>query len=332
MMNEEVGQTGFLISESSLTPTKRRLLAAFLISLVVHAAGYTALQYAPVVGLALNFRQLEFVDEDYDRAILIDLSKPLRYPGNYPGFGVPEEVKDLEEVKKAEEARRRRLEAERRRREAEREREEREAAEREAPEKSVTAEQQAQAAPTPAPKPTPAPFGRINTAPIRDQIQRLYEAKKAGHLVLPEGKLRVGVAGQIKADGSIENYRVIVSSGREEIDRAALAILEAVSASKALGPLHQLTSLSMILDVDQTAKLTVTGFAPDEQTAAALQALAKFALDLARRSKAGDPAAMVILNNIRVSQSSKRIQADVVVPRQTASDTLAKTMGGAGPQ
>jgi hypothetical protein len=328
MMNEEVSRTGFLISDSWLTPTKRRLLAALLTSLVVHIVGYTALQYAPVVGLALNFRQLEFVDEDYDRAILIDLSKPLRYPGNYPGFGVPEEVKDLEEVKKAEEERRRRLEAARRRREAEAERERRgrEAAEREA------AEQQAQAAPTPAPKPTPAPFGRINTAPIRDQIQRLYEAKKSGHLVLPEGKLRVGVAGQIKADGSIENYRVIVSSGQPEIDRAALAILEAVSVSKALGPLHQLTSLSMILDVDQAAKLTVTGFAPDEQTAAALQALAKFALDLARRSKAGDPAAMVILNNIKVSQSSKRIQADVVVPRQTASDTLAKTMGGASPQ
>lgn len=335
MMNEEVKQTGFLISNSWLTPTKKRLTAAFLISLFVHAVGYTVVKLAPTVGIALNFTQLEFVDEAYDRAILIDLTKPLRYPGNYPGFGVPEKVKDLEEIKKAEAEREKRREAARRKREeqAERERQQREKAEAEAAkrdaEEKAKAEQQAQAAPTPTPKPT---FGRINTAPIKDQIQRLYEAKKSGKLVLPDGKLRVGVAGQIKPDGTIEGYRVIVSSGQPEIDRAALAILAAVSESHALGPLHQLTSLSMILDVDQIAKLTVTGFAPDEQTAASLQTLAKIALDLARHSKAGDPAAMVILNNVKVSQSAKRIQADVIVPRQTASDTLAQTMSKPSPQ
>jgi hypothetical protein len=333
-MNERASQTGFLISDSWLKPTKRRLAFAFLFSLAVHAASYPVLKYAPVVTLALNFTQLEFVDEDYDRAILIDLSKPLRYPGDYPGFGVPEKVKDLEAIKKEEEARRKRLEAERRRRQAEAERElgEREAEAKRETEERTLAEQQAQAAPTPTPTPKPASFGRINTAPIRDQIQRLYDAKKAGKLVLPDGRLRVGVAGQIEPDGSIKGYRVIVSSGQPDIDRAALAILAAVSESKALGPLHQLTSLSMILDVDQIAKLTVTGFAPDAQTAASLQAMAKLALSLARTSKAGDPAAMVILNNIKVIQNDKRIQADVIVPRQTATDTLARTMGGASPQ
>lgn len=333
MMNEEMNQTGFLISESWLTPTKKRLAAAFLFSLVVHAAGYAVLKYAPVVGLALNFTQLEFVEEDYNKAILIDLTKPLRYPGNYPGFGVPEKIKDLEAIKKEEELRRQKLEAARRKREEQLARERRareEQAQREAEEKARAEAQQAQATPTP--KPTPSGFGKINTAPIKDQIQRLYEAKKAGKLVLPDGKLRVGVAGQIKPDGSIENYRVIVSSGQPEIDRAALAILEAVSESKALGPLHQLSSLSMILDVDQFAKLTVTGFAPDEKTAASIQTLAKLALDLARRSKAGDPAAMAILNNIKVMQTGQRIQADVIMPRQAASDTLARTMGGTSPQ
>jgi hypothetical protein len=331
-MNERASQTGFLISDSWLKPTKRRLAFAFLFSLAVHAASYPVLKYAPVVTLALNFTQLEFVDEDYDRAILIDLSKPLRYPGDYPGFGVPEKVKDLEAIKKEEEARRKRLEAERRRRQAEAERElrEREAEAKRETEEKTPAEQQAQAAPAPTPTPKPASFGRINTAPIRDQIQRLYDAKKSGKLVLPDGRLRVGVAGQIEPDGSIKGYRVIVSSGQPDIDRAALAILAAVSESKALGPLHQLTSLSMILDVDQIAKLTV--FAPDAQTAASLQAMAKLALGLARTSKAGDPAAMVILNNIKVIQNDKRIQADVIVPRQTATDTLARTMGGASPQ
>lgn len=329
-MHEETEQTGLLISESWLTPTKKRVAIALLFSLAVHAIGYTFARYAPVFSLAMNLSQLEFVDDDYNKAILIDLSKPLRYPGDYPGFGVPEKVKDLEEIKKAEELKRKRAEAARRKREeqAARERQEREeAAKREAEEKALAQQQaQAQSQPQATPTPKPSGFGRINTAPIKDQIQRLYVAKQTGKLSLPDGKLRVGVAGQIKPDGSIENYRVIVSSGREEIDRAALAILEAVSESKALGPLHQLTSLSMILDVDQIAKLTVTGFAPDEQVASSLQALAKFALEIARRSKASDPSAMIILNNIKVIQNGQRIQADVTIPRQMASETLAKTM------
>ncbi|HYE76267.1 MAG TPA: hypothetical protein VEF04_23175, partial [Blastocatellia bacterium] len=107
-MNESTGQTGLLISESWLTPTKKRVAMAFLFSIALHAIGYTFARYAPVFGLAMNFSQLEFVDEDYNKAILIDFSKPLRYPGNYPGFGVPQEVKDLEEIKKAEELRRKR--------------------------------------------------------------------------------------------------------------------------------------------------------------------------------------------------------------------------------
>jgi len=82
--------------------------------------------------------------------------------------------------------------------------------------------------------PLPGGFGRINTAPIRDQIQQLYQANQAGLLVIPAGRLRVGVTGGIRPDGTLRNYRLIYPSGIPEVDSSALAILEAVSESRAL--------------------------------------------------------------------------------------------------
>ena len=181
----------------------RALLWAFVFSVALHLFGIAVMRYGPVLRMAMGLGELEYVDEAYNRAILIDFSKKkLKYPSGYAGFRSPQKVKSLDEMKK-EEARRRRLEeARRRREEEERRRREEEIARREAEEKA-RAEQEARAQadlakanaqPTPAPTP-PADgygrFGKINTAPIKDQIQRLYDAKKAGTLVLPEGKLRV---------------------------------------------------------------------------------------------------------------------------------------------
>jgi hypothetical protein len=82
------------------------------------------------------------------------------------------------------------------------------------------------------PKPTPTPrpdgygaFGKINTAPIKDQIQRLYQAKKDGKLKIPDGKFTVGVSGSVNPDGTLANYRVHIPSGIQEIDDSAMAIL-----------------------------------------------------------------------------------------------------------
>jgi hypothetical protein len=297
---------------------KFRLGLALLFSLVAHGVALVFLWYYPLVATALGLYRIEFVEEAYNRYILIDFSKPLAYPAGYIGFRAPEKAMDLDKVK-AEEERRRRLEA------ARRARERAEAAKREAEQKA----QEAKAQPTPAPTPRPdgyGAFGKINTAPIKDQVLRLYEAKKAGKLVLDEGRLRVGVAGKINSDGSLSDYKVIVSSGNPEIDRAALAILDAVSESRALGPLHHLTSLSMILDVDQIASLSVVGFTSNEQEAANVVNLAQAALLVARFKKSEDPGAMVLLNNLKVFRTGQRVQAQITMPRQTASEALAKTM------
>src|SRR5581483_2386495 len=152
--------------------------------------------------------------------------------------------------------------------------------------------------PAPSPSPTVAPFRKINTLPIKDQVQRLYEAKKAGKLVFNENKLKIGVAGKIMPDGSLSDCRVIIPSGNPDVDRAALAILDAVSESHALGPLHELTSLSMILEIGDRAELRAVGFANSEELATALTQLANIYLGISRKNKADDPSAMVLLNNL----------------------------------
>lgn len=320
-----------MISLIKYPARKRGLAIALILSVFVHAGLVVFLRYGPLLQVAMGMRDIEFVDEEYDRVILIDFSKKLAYPSGYIGFLVPTKIESLDEQKKEQE----RLD----RREAARKRREREKAEaaRRAAEEQAKAE--AELAKAEARKPLPAKtdgypggFGKINTAPIKDQIQRLYSANKEGKLPIPDGKLRVGVAGSINSDGTLSNYKIIVPSGIKEIDDAALAILEAVSVSRALGPLSNLSSLSMVLDIDQVAELNVIGFTSNEQDARAIVDLANTVLLFARIRKSNDPAAMIMLNNLKVTRTGQRVQATISVPRQKAKDTLAQSMTGAKSQ
>ncbi|MBS1810089.1 MAG: hypothetical protein JST84_18150 [Acidobacteria bacterium] len=319
-----------LIKESWLTPTRKRILIGVLCSAIVHTIGYGVFRYAPIAQFAFGLGQIEFVDANYDRNILIKLSKPMRYPGDYLGFTSPTKTLDLEKLKEEEKRRKKALEMAKRREElAAKRKAEAAAAKAKESEKQAESTQNTVAAvtPTPTPKPTPSGFKPINTRPIRDQVQRLYELKQEGKLVFNEHNLRVGVMGEIKPDGSIENARVFIPSGNPQIDKAALSILDAVSEAKALGPLSQLSSLSMILTIDEDqAQLVTVGFAPNPETAGALQFLAKQAINLGKKLKEADPASMIFLNNIQITQSSNRLTATIAVPRQVAKDTLAKAM------
>ena len=301
-------------------PTRKRalLLAAFA-SLLLHGVLLTGVRFAATFQAALGLSGITYVDEDYNRAILLDFSKGLRYPVGYLGFVAPTRVRSLEEVRRAAERearRRRRAEEEARRRAAGAE-----AASEEARE-SPAAEAPSRPATT-----YPGGFGRINTAPIRDQLQRLYDAVQKGQLLLPEGRLRVGVAGGINPDGTLRNYRLIFPSGIPEIDASALAILAAVSESRALGPLHQLTSISLLLEFDQVAQLDVVGFAGNEEEARAIVDLANAALLFARVSKSQDLAVMTMLNNLRISRTGQRVQAAIRLSRSTATETIHQTLG-----
>jgi hypothetical protein len=314
-------------------PSRAKVLVmTVLISVLAHAVVLLAIRIAPIVGIAMGLSDIEYVEEEYNRAILIDFSnsKRLKYPPGYIGFRPPEKTRSLDDVKKEEE-RLRRLEARRKR---ERELAEKRAAEELAKaEEKARAEKQAEDIAKADPKPTPTPvpggygrFGKINTRPIKDQIQRLYQAKKDGKLAIPDGKFKVGVSGSVNPDGTLADYRVHVRSGIQEIDDSAMAILAAVSESRALGPLSQLTSITMVLDIDQNAQLIVTGFARSEDDASDLVSVARAALLAAWFKKSNDPAAMIMLKNIRINHKGPRIEAVISVPKETAKETLAKMM------
>ena len=307
---------------------KRALLIALCCSLIVHSFGGLVMRYAPLLQKAYGLRNIQFVEEEFDRGILITFSAKLQYPAGYAGFQTPKKALTPEEAaKEVGKLEARRLTRERRAKEAAAQaaNETQARAEKEAQEAE---KQLAQASPTPAPTPKsdyPGGFGKINTAPIKAQIQRLYDSKQEGKLVMPEGKLKVGASGSIRADGTLVNCRIIVPSGVAEIDQAALAILEAVSASRALGPLHEVTSLSMVLTVDERAELTVVGFTPNDQAAANIVNLANAAILYARIKKADDPGSMIMINNLKVFRNGQRVQAVISVPRDKASNTLTQT-------
>ena len=61
-------------------PSRMRGIAkAVLLSLVVHAVGSVVVWYYPLVATAIGLRKVEFVDEPYDHAILIQFSKRFSY-------------------------------------------------------------------------------------------------------------------------------------------------------------------------------------------------------------------------------------------------------------
>jgi hypothetical protein len=296
---------------------RRRFKQLLGASVALHLLAVTGLWLWPYFAIAANLRKIAVVDEDYNTAILIDFSnRKLKYPPGYIGFPAPSAVPDPAKA----EAERRRLEEARRKRRLEREK--REAAGRQSETAKSEQERPAQVAKA---APTPAPFGRINTRPIKEQIQRLYEAKKAGQLVFNENKLKIGVAGRINPDGSLSDYKVIIPSGNPDVDRAALAILAAVSESHALGPLYMLSSISLILEINERAELRAVGFAPSEEMAAQL-AQAATLMVLAAKMRNEDPSARDLIGNIKVSHTGQRVQAIVSMPRQVAADSLARTM------
>jgi hypothetical protein len=309
-----------MITQIKYPSRAKGLVMAVIFSVLAHAVVVAAIRIAPIVRMAMGFSEIEYVEEEYNRAILIDFSKQLKYPPGYLGFRAPKKTKSLDDMRKEEE-RLRRLEARRKR--------ERELAEKLAAQERAKAEEQAKAEAKPTPTPRPdgyGSFGKINTAPIKDQIQRLYQAKKDGKLNIPDGKFKVGVSGSVNPDGSLADYRVHIKSGIQEIDDSAMAILAAVSESRALGPLSQLTSITMVLNIDQTAELTVTGFTSNETDAKNIVNLADIALWLARKKKSDDQAAMVMLNNLKVIRTGTRIQAIISVPKEMAKETLSRTM------
>ena len=100
MKNNEPEELNLLLENSWLTPNVRRVGAGLLVSAAVHLFGYAVLTIVPIARMAWGFQDIKFTDSAYNRAILLDLSAPLKYPGNYSGFAAPAKTLDLAKLKK----------------------------------------------------------------------------------------------------------------------------------------------------------------------------------------------------------------------------------------
>src|SRR5215831_19724774 len=105
-----------MITQIKYPSRAKGLLMAVLFSVLAHAAILLAIRIAPVVGMVMGFREIKWVEEPYNPAILIKFRR-LYYPDGYQGFRAPKKTGSLDDIKKEEE-RIRRLE-ERRKRERE---------------------------------------------------------------------------------------------------------------------------------------------------------------------------------------------------------------------
>ena len=198
---------------------------------------------------------------------------------------------------------------------AEKEKKEKEEADRKAAEEAAKVAAQNKPA-------TPTKFGEINEAPIKDTVATLYALFQAGGLDIPEMKFSVMAGFKVEPDGSLSNIHIKRHSESKVIDEKALEILWKIGESHALGPVSDLTSATISLDVtDDIARLRITAFAPTPEIAKA-KADMLGVLFWALRMKEKSPDIGQLLSLIKVKSDGKRVDTDLVVPRAKAAEMM----------
>lgn len=197
---------------------------------------------------------------------------------------------------------------------AEKEKKEKEEADRKAAEEAA----KVAAANKPA---TPTKFGEINEAPIKDTVGKLYELYQAGGLEL-EQEFSLMAGFKVEPDGSLSNIHIIKKSPNKLVDAKALEILWNIGESHALGPVSDLTSATISLDLtENNARLRITAFAPTPEIAKAKADLLNV-LFWAMRMKQSSPDIGQLLSLIKVRSDGKRVDTDLVVPRAKAAEMM----------
>ncbi|HEY3135576.1 MAG TPA: hypothetical protein VGL29_05950 [Blastocatellia bacterium] len=216
----------------------------------------------------------------------------------------------LEEIRAR--AEKRKEELARAKEKAEKERKNKEEAERKAAEDAAKAAAEK--------KPVPTEFGEINEAPIKATVETLYQLFQAGGLDIPEMKFSVMAGFKVETDGSLSNIHIIQPSKSPIINEKAKEILHNISYSHALGPVSDLSSATISLDVtEDLARLRIMAFATTPETAKAKADLLKV-LFWALRMKQKSPDVAELLSLIKVRSEGKRVDTDLIVPREKAAE------------
>ena len=206
---------------------------------------------------------------------------------------------------------------------AEREKKEKEEADRKAAEEA--AKIAAQNKPS-----TPTQFGEINIAPIKDTVANLSKLFEAGGLDIPEVKFSVMAGFKVMPDGSFQNIRIITSSKSKIIDTNALEILSNIGESHALGPVSNLSSATISLEVtDDLARIRIMAFAPTPEIAKEKADLLNV-LFWALRMKEKSPELGQLLKLIKVKSEGKRVDTDLNVPRAKAAEMFRAWLANPG--
>jgi hypothetical protein len=290
---------------------RRRFYTILTVSAAAHGVFIVYLIY---LAFFSPFAHLRVVDKAYKKFNPDEVMAKLYYPPQMLRIAHPiATVMTIEEIRAR--AEKRKLEMERAREKAEQERKEKEEADRKAAEKAA---EEAKAAEEK--KAASSKFGEINIAPIKDTVGNIAKLFEEGGLDIPEVKFSVMAGFKVMPDGSFENIRIIKSSGSKIIDRNALEILSNIGESHALGPVSNLTSTTISLEItDDLARIRIMAFAPTAEIAKEKSGLLN-ALFWALRMKEKSPELGQLLKLIKVTSEGKRVDTDLMVPRAKAAE------------
>ena len=301
---------------------RRRLVPALAASAAVHGVLIVYLIY---LALASAFGNLHVVNKDYRKFDPSFLTVHLKYPPNMLKPPQGDKTLTLEEIRERAQKRREQMLRERAARE-EKEKAEREKAEKERKEAEQKA---AELAAKEKPKAIPAEFGEVNEAPIKDMVAEVYSLYQAGTLDVDVTSLTVMAGFKIEKDGSLSNIKIIKSSGNKLLDEKAAQLLWMIGESHALGPISDLSSGSIKLDLTQNmSRLTVTAFAATPDAAKAKADLLNLLFSIMRMARKKDsPDVAELLSMLKVRSDNKRIDAELSVSRARATEMMNARFG-----
>ena len=171
-------------------------------------------------------------------------------------------------------------------------------------------------------------FGRLDTDPIKQHVVVLWQSHEAGRLNLPD-PFSITAACTVNPDGSFSNVRIVESSGSEELDRAALAILLEIGSQRAFAPLSRLASVSARLEISRgAASFSLVGFAPNSAVASDMAGQYQTMISAARLF-VSNAQTKQLLANTSVRSDLTRVSARVTLPRAVASQMMHDGFSGA---
>lgn len=294
---------------------KRKKVIALTISLALHALLLAAVAFHDAFKF---YRSVEgFQIGDYGGQTSVRIINPADYgygkkPEPKPMAAPPRRVTKLDEVKRKEKVEKKSEQE----RTSEDQKQTAEASQPPTEQKSAEASQ------------NELKFGRLDTHPIKQHVAVLWQAHEAGRLSVPD-PFSITAACKVNPDGSFSDVRIVESSGSEELDRTALAILFEISSQRVFAPLSRLASVSAKLEVSAgAAGFSIVGFAPNSAVASEMAGQYQTMISAARFF-VSNAQTKQLLANTSVRSDLTRVSAHVTIPRAVASKMMHEDFSGA---